>query len=173
MGLQAIDPLVSLVLGGADFDNDPFIREVLDESSRRLFANQGARGKLGSGETIEDLVSTTFLVGDQRVNQLLGLVDRGQAAAGGQAEIDFLTGQGIAGLQTDRGAVRAGGVVGAANARAAGTQNIIDLGFRVAGQFTGGGGGGGSALSRLNTTRPRNMGGFPNRTQPRFPITPI
>jgi hypothetical protein len=49
----------------------------------------------------------------------------GQASAAGQANQSMMAGQNIGNTLTDIGAARAGGVVGAANAKAAGIKDIV------------------------------------------------
>ena len=58
--------------------------------------------------------------------------------ASSQANIETGLGTRVGGLTTDIGAAQAGGVVGAANARTAGTQNLVNLGVTAAALGAGG-----------------------------------
>lgn len=103
---------------GAYVQNNPFYKSLADDAQQRLLANQAAKGKVASGGTADALQTSLLNLGNGLVQQQVGTlqnqVNSGQNAANATS-----------GLQTDRGAVQAGGVVGSANALQTGYQNQI------------------------------------------------
>ncbi len=132
-GEEQLDPLTSLISDpGAQRDfvlENPFFNALADDAQNRLFANQAARGKVGSGGTAEALQNSLLLLGQdllsQNINQRFNLASMGQNAAAGQATATQQTGANITDLITSGGSAQASGVVGAANARAQGISNLI------------------------------------------------
>lgn len=104
---------------GAYVQNNPFYKGLADEAQQRLLANEAAKGKLASGGTQDALQTSLLNLGNGLVQQQVGTlqnqVNSGQNAAST-----------VSGLQTDRGAVQAGGVVGSATALNTGYQNQIN-----------------------------------------------
>lgn len=112
--------------------DNPFFQALTDESTNRLFANQAARGKVGSGGTAEALQNSLLLLGTDLLNQNIGqrqnLANLGLSAAGGQANITQGAAANISNLITGRGNVEAAGIVGARNAINQGRGDLINLG---------------------------------------------
>lgn len=106
-------------------ENNPFFKAMADDAQNRLFSNQAARGKVGSGGTAAALQNSLLLLGqdllDRNINQRFNMVGVGQSASNN-----------IADLLTQKGNAEASGVVGAANARAQGIQSAIQLGTSAA-----------------------------------------
>jgi hypothetical protein len=132
-GAAQLDPLTSLISDPqAQLDfirNNPFFDALADKAQKRIFSNQAARGKVGSGGTAEALQNSLLLLGqdllDRNVGQRMGLATMGQNAAAGQASVAQNTGANISNIVTDQGNARAAGEVGAANARAQGINNLV------------------------------------------------
>lgn len=103
---------------GAYVQNNPFYKSLADDAQQRLLANQASKGKVASGGTADALQTSLLNLGNGLVQQQVGTlqnqVNSGQTAASNTS-----------GLQTDKGAVQASGVVGSANALQTGYQNQI------------------------------------------------
>lgn len=140
--LQQIDPM-----------QDTAFRALADEASRRVFSNQAARGKLGSGGTAEALQSQLVGLGEamrgqraaeqaqqfgqqlqlatipqqQQFNQLLNLANLGQSAAAGQASAAGAAGSNISDLLTGIGNAQAAGIVGGAQAKQQALSGLMQM----------------------------------------------
>lgn len=136
----------------ADFEflqNNPLFKFALDNANRRTGARAAAGGRINAGDTLSQLTNNAFLQAsplldrkrrdldrrlldrnqnrDRSRQDIFGLLDRGIGVAGGRAGIEQGASANVSNLLTDIGASRAGGVVGAANARQGGIGNILDL----------------------------------------------
>lgn len=136
--------------------NNPFFKSLADDAQSRLFKNAAAKGKLGTGGTVEALQNSLLLLGNDLVNQGItqrrGLVDIGQNAANNQASITSNEGSNLSNLITDKGAAQAAGIVGAANATTGAAQNILGTivqGAKTAAMASAGMPGGGASLYSL------------------------
>lgn len=131
-------------------------QDASNTMSRQVMANNAARGKLGSGNTLMDLFRENAALGESmrtnqynlglntanfdesakqnRFNRNYNLVNMGQASAAGQANSAQNTG--IADLYTQQGNAFAAGGVGAANASAQGTNNMLALASLAASAFS-------------------------------------
>lgn len=144
-GAQGIDQLNQLVTNPqaqAEYiTNNPFYQSLAQDAQQRLFANQAARGKLGSGGTAEALQNSLVLLGQDLLNQSIGqrqnLATLGANAAAGQATgtqntaSNIIASQGGAGLTiadllTQGGNAAASGIIGSANAGTQGLNNLIN-----------------------------------------------
>ena len=119
--------------------DDPVFTALADEAQRRIFANQAARGRLGSGETpifLQDalLRTGTDLLSRQRGDFLSG-IGLGQASAAQQAAGGLQTSSRSADILSQIGNVQAAGGIGAANALGQGSSNIVGLGTALASIF--------------------------------------
>lgn len=125
-------------------EESPFFKSLADQAQRRIFSNQAARGKVGSGGTAEALQNSLLLLGSdlvsQNVGQRLNLASVGESAA---AQTGVQTGQAgrtISDLITQQGNVLGAGQVGAANARqqatSTGLNTIIGLGGLAVAAFS-------------------------------------
>jgi len=135
-GTKTLPGLTSLIedpnAKKAFVENNPFFKAQADESQRRLFNNQAARGKVGSGGTAEALQNSLLLLGNDLVNENIGqrfnLASLGQSSAAGQANITQSAGAQGSNLLTQQGNVQASGVIGAENARVGGVNALLNLG---------------------------------------------
>lgn len=86
-GQQAINPLVAAITQG-EYRKNPLIDQLSNDVTRRIFANQAARGRLGAGDTAGLLAAALapIQLGDQQqqIQNLFGLTGMGQNAAAGQ-----------------------------------------------------------------------------------------
>jgi len=138
--LQSLEDLTIRPEYQAKFlQNSPFYKTLADDAQRRIFDNQAARGKLGSGETASALQRNMVLMGqdliDRNIRNRLNLATLGANAAAGQATATQNMGTNIADLNTQIGNSQASGLVGAANARAQGVQSAVGTGLGIAGLF--------------------------------------
>ena len=162
-GKSTIPGLTSLVndpQAKANFINsNPVFNTAADNAQRRIFANQAARGKLGSGDTAKALQNSLILLGNdlanQNIDQRFRLADVGQNASLGQAAATTNAANNITDLTTGIANAQAAGQIGAANAKAGGAGNILDTGLGLLGLLKGtnlggilglGGGTGGGVL---------------------------
>ncbi len=152
--LQGIRGLVTDLNQQASFVQDnPFFKALADDAQRRIFNNQAAKGKVGSGGTAEALQNSIMLLGNDLVNQNvsqrqgvlssgLNIASLGSNAAAGQANITqgaatnagntAISGnRSITDLLTQGANAQASGVVGSANAQAAGTQAAINTALQI------------------------------------------
>ena len=135
-GTKTLPGLTSLIedpnAKKAFVENNPFFKAQADESQRRLFNNQAARGKVGSGGTAEALQNSLLLLGNDLVNENIGqrfnLASLGQSSAAGQANITQAAGAQGSNLLTQQGNVQASGVIGAENAKTGGINSLLALG---------------------------------------------
>lgn len=147
LGQQGLDQASFLTDPNAQFDflqNNPLFQSALEQNQNAtsnaqdaLFKTAAARGRLSAGDTLQQvqdlgqqsannlLLQATPLIADQK-NSIGNLLNIGQNIASNQGNL--LTGQ---------GAALAGGIVGAANARSAGAQNILGLGLSALGSGPG------------------------------------
>lgn len=124
--------------GQASFlQNNPLADLALDNANQTTLKSSAARGKLGSGSTLQSLTDNFLLTSlpllQNQQNQLFNSVNLGQASASGQANTTLQTGNSLSNLITGQGAVQAGGIIGAANARQQGINNLIGLGGQLGG----------------------------------------
>ena len=133
--LGRLGKLVTDPRAQVDFiENNPFFDALLSRSRGDIFKNRAARGKLGSGGTLEALDENVLRLGpallDTETNRLLNLANLGQASAAGQANVSQRAGTQGADLLTQQGNALAAGTVGAANARTQGVNNLLDIAGR-------------------------------------------
>lgn len=170
IGQQGLDQAGFLTDPQQQFEflqNNPLFSLALEQAQTGTQKLAAARGRLSAGDTFEQLsqnvlLSASPLIGEQK-RSIAGLLDFGRGIAGQQANVEIGAGSQISPLLQDIGNIQAAGGIGVANARAAGTSNLINLG--TAG-FSGGfgGGGGGAVTTGLTPTRfispgaPRSVG---------------
>lgn len=167
-GSTAATRLREMLGPGAQRDyvmNNPFYQAMRDDAADTLFANEAARGKVGSGGTARALDNAFALLGENlvqnRMNNLRGVAGLGQWGAGTMMDTinrnnvlrnqfdtnrfgidaNALQRQGytLADLYTDIGDVQASGVLGEANARIARDQAALQA--EIANSQSGGLGG--------------------------------
>jgi hypothetical protein len=102
-------------------EDNPFFESLANQAQSRLFANQAARGKVGSGGTAEALQNSLLLLGtdlvNQNITQRMNLATLGANAAAQTGTITQGATANITDLTTQRGNVLAAGQIGAANAQ--------------------------------------------------------
>ena len=108
---------------------NPLFQLALDEAQRGTQQTAAAGGRLSAGDTLQQLSKNVLLSAQPLIRQqkqsIAGLLDFGRGVATTQAGVETGTAQQIAPLLQDIGNVQAAGGIGAANARAAGAQNIL------------------------------------------------
>ncbi len=163
-GQDQINPLLQMLTpeGQSDYARtNPMFQAALESVNRSTLANQAARGKLGSGDTLQALTDNYMATAMPHVqahqNSLFNAVNLGQSSAAGQANTALTTGNSIADLTTQKGNVVASGIVGAQGARQQAINNLLGLGGQLgsAAIMSGGGGGaaGGGIMSAFSDSR--------------------
>ena len=155
-GLEEVSRLVSDPQAQKEFiTGNVFFDALAERSTESLFANQAARGKVGSGGTAEALQKSILLLGSDLLNQNItqrqntntqfqNLVNTGKSAATTQADItqgtagrDVSTITGVAtqraGLRQDVGEAQAAGIIGARNAQVGALNQVVRTGTAIAG----------------------------------------
>lgn len=122
--------------------NNPLFSLALEQAQTGTQKLAAARNRLSAGDTLEQLsnnvlLSASPLIGQQK-QSIAGLLDFGRGVAGQQANVEIGAGSQISPLLQDIGSIEAAGGIGAANARAAGVGNLINIGATAAGGFGGG-----------------------------------
>lgn len=131
--------------------SNPLFASLREQASQDIFANQAARGKLGSTGT-EELLQSRFLeLGDSLINQQ---ISRTQGALGAREDVinqqlnrqlpllnigqasAAQVGAGSSELLTGIGNAQAAGGIAAANAQAQGAQNVAGLGIAALAAFS-------------------------------------
>jgi hypothetical protein len=122
----AIDDPSSRVL------NNPFFQTMAADQEQRLLASQAARGKVGSGETGDDLQRNLLLLGNQFAQQdITNLQNLTNTGANAAAQTGSFLQQGTTaagGIMGNIANANAAGTIGAANARAQGVNNVLSIG---------------------------------------------
>ena len=133
LGTSGIEQADFLTDPQAQFDflkNNPLFQASLDNANQQTLQSASARGRLSSGDTLKQLSQNTLLSASpliQQQKQSIGdLLTIGQNVAGSQGNL--LTGQ---------AAARAGGLIGGANAKTQGINNLLNLGAQGLGQYFG------------------------------------
>ena len=121
----------------SNFQLDPGYLAERDAGVAAVDQSAASGGSLRSGGTLKALqeygqrfMRQSFL---DRLSGLSGLGGQGLRAAGGQADIRMGGARDLAGIQSDIGTARASGIVGAANARTAGSTNLFNAGVSLLG----------------------------------------
>jgi len=120
--------------------NNPLFQQLSEDTARRVFSNQAARGKLGSGETANLLGRQLLPIGQQfaqqQFNNLFNTVGLGQNAAALQGTSTQNSANNITDLLGQSGNAAAAGGVGAANSLSEGASNIAGLVGKAASLFS-------------------------------------
>jgi hypothetical protein len=129
LGQQGVDQANFLTDPQAQFDflqNNPLFQMGLDNANQQTLGLAAARGRLSAGDTLQQLNNNALQVASpliQNQQSNIGqLLNYGLQTAGNQGNL--LTGQGAAG---------AAGLVGSANARGQGAQNLFSGGLQLLG----------------------------------------
>jgi hypothetical protein len=116
--------------------NNPFFNALAKQAEQSLFANQAARGKVGSGDTASGLQNALLLLGNDLVQQSIGdrfnIATMGQNAAAQTGTMTQNSTNSITDLITGIGNAGAAGQIGVANASAQGASNAMAIGGGLA-----------------------------------------
>lgn len=139
VGQQGLEQASFLGDPQAQFDflqNNPLFQLALENANQGTLAQAAAGGRLSAGDTLQRLSENVLLSAspliDRQRQDILAQLGIGTGIAGQQSGIEERLGANVANLETGIGAVQAGGIVGAQNARQGG----------LFGQLGGGIGGG-------------------------------
>jgi len=154
LGQSGVDQAGFLTDPNAQFDflqSNPLFQMGLDNANTQTMQSAAARGRLSSGDTLQQLNQNALLTASpliaQQKQSIGNLLTAGQNAAGQQASILQNTAANQANIlgstaanagnfSTGAAAAQAGGIVGQANARADRSQNVMDLGSQLLGFFS-------------------------------------
>lgn len=132
VGQRGVDASGFLADPQAQFNflqGNPLFASGLQQANRQTQAQAAARGRLGAGDTFQQLAQNPLLIAEPLLNRqtedVTNLLNLGTGVAGAQANIETGQAAQIGDLTTSIGAAIAAGQVGAANAQAAGAQNAL------------------------------------------------
>jgi hypothetical protein len=135
VGQQGIEQAGFLTDPQAQFEflqNNPLFQMGLENLNTQTQQAAATRGRLSAGDTLQQLTSNALLAASPLISQqkqsIGDLLNLGTGVAGAQASTATGTGVDIADLITSQGAVEAGGVIGAENARTQALQGMLGLG---------------------------------------------
>ena len=136
-GLGGIQDLVL----GRRYEDDPVLAQL--GADRIEMGERQMRGAgLGGGARLKRLMQmdaqNQMAQRQQRLGEFNMLMGANSPAATNQANLAMGQGQGMGNLATQMGSAEAAGLIGQANARAAGIGNILQLGGTAAGAVMGG-----------------------------------
>lgn len=149
-------------LPGAEILQNPLLRAIQDDVTRRVFANQAARGRTGTGETAVALQSalapTALNLGltqqvreqaqqQQNIDNLFRLFGMGASVAAGQGQAGLGAASNIGSAIQQGGLAQAQGALGRGQAISQGLGGLAQIGGFVSGG--GFGGFGSSPVSQL------------------------
>lgn len=132
-------------------NNDALLNNALNRTTRAVMDAQAAKGKLGSGSTLTSLTEAMapvymnreqqvfenkYNANNQQFNQLQNMLGMAQNAAAGQGAATANATNNITDLTTQGANAQAAGQIGAANAQAQGTQNMMGLAALAASFFS-------------------------------------
>ena len=127
----AIDDPSSRVL------NNPFFKTLAADQEQRLLASQAARGKVGSGETGDNLTKNLLMLGNQFAQQditnLQNLTSSGQNAAARTGAATTQAASDTGNILLQGGNVQAAGGIADANVASAATRDVIGAGTAILG----------------------------------------
>ena len=110
-------------------ENNPIFKAALDNMNRRTAINAAITGRTGAGDTnqqyLQNWQAAAMPLIQNQQNMLFNAANLGQSSAAGQANTAMTAGANLSNLRTDMGAAQAGGIVGAANAKAGMYQDAI------------------------------------------------
>lgn len=118
---------------------NPFFQALASDQEQRLLASQAARGKVGSGETGDQLTRNLLLLGNQFAQQdvtnLQNLATIGANAAAQTGSQTQQAASATTGILGGLGNAQSAGIIGAGNAQAQGGQNALALGGALLAAF--------------------------------------
>ena len=123
LGATGIEQAGFLTDPQAQFDflqQNPLFSLALEQANTETQQLAAARGRLSAGDTLQQLSQNVLLAASP-------LISEQKSSIGGLIDLGAQTATGRGNLLTGVGAAEAGGVVGAAGARAGGVENLIHL----------------------------------------------
>lgn len=109
--------------------NNPFYASLAEDAKNKLFSNEAARGKVGSGGTAAALQNSLLLLGsdllNQNITQKQNLATLGSNAAAQTGTATQNAALNTTGLLTDQGNAGAAGTIGAYNAKTGAINNAL------------------------------------------------
>lgn len=140
LGQQGLANANFLTDPNAQFDflqNNPLFQLGLDNANTQTLQSAAARGRLSSGDTLQQLNQNALLTASpliqQQKNSIQSLLGQGLGLAGNQANTALGVGSQLANQQTDIGNALASGIIGGQNARTANQQNLFNLAGQIGG----------------------------------------
>jgi hypothetical protein len=139
LGLSGVEAQEQAFAGLTESPGQQFLRQ---RQEKALLRNASATGGLGGGNVLTALQQQAMGFAQQDIQNQFGrlgqLAGQGQQATTNVAQLGGQTASNIANLQGQAGAARASGILGPAQANAAATGQVLQLGGQVAGAFAGG-----------------------------------
>ena len=124
----------------AQFDflqSNPLFNLALENANQQTNARAASRGRLSAGDTLQSLSNNVLLSAspliDRQREDSTNLLKFGGDIAASRGNIDIGQAASVGDLITSGTAAGAAGIVGEANARASGVQNILSLGAQAFG----------------------------------------
>lgn len=140
VGQQGIDQASFLTDPQAQFDflqSNPLFQNALNLADRDTAAAAAAGGRLGAGDTALDFAGNFLQQATPLIDrQSAGIRDLLNIASGtgrAQANVELGLGSDVSNLLTDIGSVESAGGVGAAQAKGAAANNLLNIGLTLAG----------------------------------------
>lgn len=161
-GLTANTALARLLADPSSVSSLPGYQFAQEQGVQALDRGAASRGMLNSGRASKDLLRFGTGLADQtygsQLQRLMGLNQQGMASTGAQVGTAATGLQGQLGTRQSAygGQMQSAGTIGqgeiaAANAKAAGSQNLLGAGLKLGGMVLGGLGGGFGAPMSLGT----------------------
>lgn len=139
LGLSGREAQQQAFAGLTESPGQQFLRQ---RQEKALLRNAAATGGLGGGNVLTALQQQAMDFAQQDIQNQFGrlgqLAGQGQAATTTGAQLGGAAASNIANLQGQAGAARASGILGPAQAEAAATGQILQLGGQIGGAFAGG-----------------------------------
>lgn len=119
--------------------NNPLFQMGLDNANNQTNRTAAAGSRLSAGDTLQQLTNNSLLTASPLIQgqkqSIIDLLGIGQQTATAQANTAINQGTNASNLITGRGNALAAGQVGAANAQAAGSQNLLTSGLLAGALF--------------------------------------
>lgn len=130
--LLGINGAVSQYKAIQNIQNSPYFQAVSKQGNNAILQNASATGGVRGGNTQAALAQFQPQLLNQliqeRLGNLSGVIQQGQASAAGQAAAGQQTAANVGNLLGQQGQARAGGIIGGANAQNQLVSNLIGLG---------------------------------------------
>lgn len=125
--------------GQTDFMQNPMLQAIQSDVTNRVFANQAARGKLGSGETLEALQSRMAPIAlgfrQNEIGNLMNLFQMGANVGIGQGSQGISGAQGAGNALMQGGMAQGQGILGSGQAQMQGLQDAAGFGGMLYNQY--------------------------------------